>query len=80
MGGAWGGPVAAVRKSRIPGALDAHRVSAKTKTGAHLGTRTGDCTDTQTLGCEPSPFVTFAGARCANTVFLTWNLSFDFNP
>lgn len=45
-----GGPLAAVRKSRFPGALDAHRVSAKAKTGAHLGTLAGDCTDTQTLG------------------------------
>lgn len=48
LGGGGGGLccVAAVRRSQIPGALDAHRVSAKTRTGARLGA--GDYRDTQT--------------------------------
>lgn len=65
VGVGGGVPVAAVRKSQIPGALDAHSVSAKTKIGAHLGTCAGDCTDMQTLGLEPSPFV----ALCKYSMF-----------
>lgn len=52
-----GGPVAAVRKSRIPGAPSTHQIAARMETEAHPATYTCDYTNTQTHAHNPPPSI-----------------------